>query len=506
MTTPQNLITGPLVGSWYAPNPGGGTDQIVFTFLGDGTFLIVDKGTHANDPTGQSGLEWGSYAWNSVSGAFGFNMYVNTDGEWGMSHSGMNSMTVSGDTLTLSGAEGSMTATRVSSAAGTIVGSWYGQHPNNGDLDQVVITFLADGSFLVGSQGSLSGSGPDMQNGIERGTYTWDSATGNFSYAMQVNTDGEWGLSHAGITRLQVAGDVLTLTSNEGTFQIARVANGAGAVGIVATGTTADDVLAGTAAEDVLTGLAGNDTLDGGSGADTAVFGTARSGCTVTATAGGYTVTGAEGTDTITGIERLQFSDKSINLTVGDTAHTVTEAQLDSLIELYIAYINRVPDADGMAFWIGQLNAGRTLDQIGEAFYGAAVQFAGLTGYSSSMSNADFVTVVYSNVLGRSTPDAEGLAFWSNALGSGTASRGTLVASILASAHTFKGNAQYGYVADLLDNKIDVGREFAISNGLVYNTSGDSITNGMAIAAAVTATDTGAAIALIGVSDGLDLY
>lgn len=502
MTTSQNLVTGPLVGSWYAANPGGGTDQIVFTFRGDGTFQVVDQGTHERDPSGQSGLESGSYSWDPASGAFHFSLSVNTDGEWGLSHSGVETMTVLGDTVTMSGSKGAWGATRVSSAAGTIVGSWFGQHPTNRGPDQVAITFVADGSFVVGSQGSA----PTMHAGLERGTYTWDSATGNFSYEIQVNTDGDWGLSSAGITRLQVAGDVLTLTSNAGIFQIGRVANGAGAVGIVATGTTADDVLSGTAAEDVLAGLAGNDRLDGGSGADTAVFSTARSGCAVAATAGGYTVTGAEGTDTITGVERLQFSDKSINLTVGATAHTVTEAKLDSLIELYIAYINRVPDADGMAFWIGQLTAGQTLDQIGEAFYGAAVQFASLTGYSPSMSNADFVTVVYSHVLGRSTPDAEGLAFWSHALGSGTATRGTLVASILASAHTFKGDAQYGYVADLLDNKIAVGREFAISNGLVYNTSADSITHGMAIAAAVTPTDTAAAVALMGVSDGLDLY
>jgi hypothetical protein len=37
------------------------------------------------------------------------------------------------------------------------------------------------------------------------------------------------------------------------------------------------------------------------------------------------------------------------------------------------------------------------------------------------MTNADFVTLVYSNVLGRGSPDAGGLAFWSNALASGSA-------------------------------------------------------------------------------------
>jgi hypothetical protein len=284
MTIPQNAVTGALLGSWYAPSPGGGTDQIVFTFLADGTFLVVDKGDHAADPSGQSGLEWGTYTWNAATGAFTFAVNVNTDGEWGMSHSGLNSMVVQGDTLVLSGTDGSMSVTRVPAAAGTIVGSWYAQHPGGGDLDQIVITFLADGTFLTGSQGSLSGSGPGMQNGIEWGTYTWDSASGSFNYAVQVNTDGEWGLSHAGITRLQVSGDLLVLTSNEGVFSIPRVPNGqAGGT----TGTAGADVLVGTTAADVLTGLAGNDILDGGAGIDTAAFTSARSGYSVTATATG---------------------------------------------------------------------------------------------------------------------------------------------------------------------------------------------------------------------------
>ena len=116
-------------------------------------------------------------------------------------------------------------------------------------------------------------------------------------------------------------------------------------------------------------------------------------------------------------------------------------AQIDSLVELYIAYLDRVPESEGMAFWIGRYRAGLTLDQIGEAFYAAALRYPDLTGYREGMTNEDFVSLVYRNVLGRETPDADGLAFWSGELASGHASRGTLVAAILQSAHTFKGHA-----------------------------------------------------------------
>jgi len=54
-------------------------------------------------------------------------------------------------------------------------------------------------------------------------------------------------------------------------------------------------------------------------------------------------------------------------------------------------------------------------------------------------------------------------------------------------------------VADLLDNKIVVSDKFAVDWGLNYNTLAESITQGKAIAAAITPTSIDAAIALIGI-------
>ena len=179
---------------------------------------------------------------------------------------------------------------------------------------------------------------------------------------------------------------------------------------------------------------------------------------------------------------------------------------IDKLVELYIGYVGRVPDADGMSYWIGRLAAGASLAEIGEGFYAAAIHFSALTGYSSDMSDAAFVDRVYRHVLGRNDPDAEGLAFWTARLTEGGATRGTLVGQMVDSAHSFKGHATYGYVADLLDNKIEVGKTFAISMGLVHNRAEDSITEGMRIAEAVTPTDADTAIGLVGVADGFSLY
>ena len=219
----------------------------------------------------------------------------------------------------------------------------------------------------------------------------------------------------------------------------------------------------------------------------------------------GYSVMHVAGVQTDVAVpataRAIRFADATVNLDIGSKAQSIALADLQSIIELYIAYFNRVPDADGLAYWIDQLKAGQTLDQIGQSFYGAAIQYSALTGYSASMTNSDFVRIVYKNVLGRETPDQDGLDYWSSSLASGRETRGTLIKSMLASAHTFKGHATYGWVADLLDNKVKLANLFAVQQGLNYNTPEDSISRTMALVAAVSATDATAAVRAMGTVD-----
>ncbi|MBI5921179.1 MAG: hypothetical protein HY847_05970, partial [Betaproteobacteria bacterium] len=76
----------------------------------------------------------------------------------------------------------------------------------------------------------------------------------------------------------------------------------------------------------------------------------------------------------------------------------------------------------------------------------------------------------------------------------------SLVSSILDSAHSYKGHAEWGHVADLLDNKIEVADTYAVDMGLGSLSANDAITQGMAIAAAVTSDSISEAVGLIGVS------
>jgi Ca2+-binding RTX toxin-like protein len=85
------------------------------------------------------------------------------------------------------------------------------------------------------------------------------------------------------------------------------------------------------------------------------------------------------------------------------------------------------------------------------------------TGYEvkdtvGSTGTKTISNVFYKNVLGRAEgADAGGLSYWNGKLADGSSTRWSLAQDILASAHTFKGNATYGYVADLLDNSMPEG-------------------------------------------------
>ena len=141
------------------------------------------------------------------------------------------------------------------------------------------------------------------------------------------------------------------------------------------------------------------------------------------------------------------------------------------------------------------------MNQIADAFYSVGAQFSSLTSYTSNMSNADFVNVIYKNALGRKdAADAGGLVYWTSKLTDGSASRGALVPSVMDAAHTDKSDATFGCVADLLDNKIVVGKTVAINYRVNYNNNSDAVTNGMAIAAALTPVGTTDAILVVGVN------
>ncbi|GHA37049.1 hypothetical protein GCM10007989_36510 [Devosia pacifica] len=187
-------------------------------------------------------------------------------------------------------------------------------------------------------------------------------------------------------------------------------------------GTTGDDFLDGTnasetfwgnAGNDVIYGRGGDDIIDGGQGVDTAFYSLSRNVYSVEVNSNGTIIVAdlgsryAEGRDTLTSIERLDFSDGTLALDIDGNA--------GQAYRLYQSAFNRTPDDSGLRFWINELDEGRSLYDTARAFVGSA-EFQDL--YGSNPTDGALVSAFYVNILGRPA-EAEGYAFWVGELASG---------------------------------------------------------------------------------------
>jgi len=79
----------------------------------------------------------------------------------------------------------------------------------------------------------------------------------------------------------------------------------------------------------------------------------------------------------------------------------------DKVLALYIAYFDRAPDADGMAFWLAQAESGQGLYDISAGF-SAHPRFAQEYG---ELNHQEIAEKIYLNVL-RRPGDADGIDYW----------------------------------------------------------------------------------------------
>lgn len=90
-----------------------------------------------------------------------------------------------------------------------IVGSWIARGAGESKSD-AVLTFTANGIYFLAEDGS-STLDPSGKDGMERGTYTWNSSTKAFSSKTLIDTNGEWGLSSGDIRKITRSGNTLKL-------------------------------------------------------------------------------------------------------------------------------------------------------------------------------------------------------------------------------------------------------------------------------------------------------
>lgn len=80
------------------------------------------------------------------------------------------------------------------------------------------------------------------------------------------------------------------------------------------------------------------------------------------------------------------------------TAHVVHD--------LYVTLLGREPDAGGLAYWVARVRAGMAVRDVAISLYGSAEYYAAHGG-----APGPYVTALYDAILHRA-PDADGLAYW----------------------------------------------------------------------------------------------
>ena len=146
---------------------------------------------------------------------------------------------------------------------------------------------------------------------------------------------------------------------------------------------------------------------------------------------GVYQIKTDSGYDEITGYPLLTFTaeattsffrDVSAIVDIKATFDQVTGLNTDSgrMFRLYNASFKRLPDADGLKYWIDNFSSGRnTIRVVASSFLGSA-EFK--QRYGEDVSDSTYVNTLYKNVLGRDA-DTGGLNYWLGQLNSGAETR-----------------------------------------------------------------------------------
>jgi hypothetical protein len=219
-------------GGWVLFDPTE-TLQIMFIFP-DGNYMSSNWYFGPPSPLVTSGIERGVLDWNPGTGVLSSSRTVDTDLTYGLSGvPGPITVAIVGDNMTVTAPNdpsGPYFLTRVPSSANPIHGAWYAYETNEPGSPPISIAFLADGTYMLSEDGSSANGQP----GMERGQYEWNETTTCFRTTVQVDTNGEHGLSHIQNKNtslappcseiVTVSGDTLTYTSAaEGTFTFTRL-------------------------------------------------------------------------------------------------------------------------------------------------------------------------------------------------------------------------------------------------------------------------------------------
>lgn len=195
-----------------------------------------------------------------------------------------------------------------------------------------------------------------------------------------------------------------------------------------------DGVLSGLGGGNLVQGHAGSNrftiasgswVVDGGQGLDRVILGGKLSDFTITTSkvsgSEQTAIMGANGKIVLKNIEEIIFND-------GVLVPTSSQATQD-LALIYKAMFERAPDWNGLQAWEKAITQGVQLSSVAKAFLASS---EAIDRYGMSLSNVEFVTALYQNVLGRN-PDNLGMTQWSLALDQQSALRADVLIGIATS-------------------------------------------------------------------------
>ncbi|MBI3228686.1 MAG: DUF4214 domain-containing protein [Burkholderiales bacterium] len=248
------------------------------------------------------------------------------------------------------------------------------------------------------------------------GAITLPTAEDNTSYSLMSYTHS--GGNHTSYSPYDLAalawlygGDGLAGTDGLNSATDNRVLYGSSHADTITTA-TGNDKLYGAGGNDILQGGKGNDLLDGGEGIDVALFAASRSQFSLSKSGSDLIVsdnTGALGNDTLRNVERIQFSDKIIAFD--------TDGAAGKAYRLYQAAFDRVPDADGLGYWVKAMDKGASLHDVASGFVTSS-EFTSM--YGSNPTAEAVVSTLYNHVLHRAA-ESGGYNYWVGVVKGGAA-------------------------------------------------------------------------------------
>ena len=219
----------------------------------------------------------------------------------------------------------------------------------------------------------------------------------------------------------------------------------------------------GSPGNDTFADNPGSQLFAGGEGYDVLTLDEGRRGATFSLLSNGDVSFSHRGqVDIIRGIEEIRFLDGREVFDPADPAAAITR--------MYQAGLGRVPEQGGLNFWIAGLQHGAPLADLAVGFF-SSPEFTARFG--TGLSNNDFVTRIYQNVLGRD-PEAGGLAFWRDNLDGNRMTRGQTLAGISESAENRAGTtAQVASgIWDVSETSMQVARLYDTALGRLPDAGG----------------------------------